>query len=255
MSRTVGEQKLFATYFAGYTGLALPVVEAWLLNEQPPGQPSKPGSNNWLNIGYTDAGPNSEYAPIASGKPQAAARASAEWLKKNQPSILSSVGKSQVQQASAIINSDWASSHYGYNVSKFLGIVSGGESSTENASILGEIPGPQQPFLKSLESLGGGPLGKGLPNPLSGIEEGVNAVKTTGELIQALTEPKTWVRIGEGVVGLIIILSAMKTLSKKYGPSRVVVGQGKEGTMYARKAASSSLAKKAVEAAVAEPVK
>jgi hypothetical protein len=252
MPRTIGEQKLFATYFAGYTGLSLPVVEAWLLNEQPPGSPSKPGSNNWLNIGYTDAGPNSEYAPIASGRPQAAARASAEWLKKNQPSILSSVGKSQVDQASAIINSNWASSHYGYDVKKFLGIVSGGESSKENASILGEIPGPQQPLLKSLEGLGGVP---GIPNPLGGLEEGIGVVKTSAELIQALTEPKTWVRIGEGIVGLIIVLSAMKTLSRKYGPSRVVVGQGREGAMYARKAAASSVAKKAVKVAVAEPVK
>lgn len=255
MSRTVGEQKLFATYFAGYTGLSLPVVEAWLLNEQPPGSPSKPGSNNWLNIGYTDAGPNSEYAPIANGKPQAAAKASAEWLKKNQPSILSSVGKSQVEQASSIINSDWASSHYGYDVSKFLGIVSGGENSTENASLLGDAG-------KALLGPAGIPLelGKGLlegkvPNPIKPIEEGVSAVKTTGEFIQALTEPKTWVRMGEGIVGLIVILSALKTLSKKYGPSRVVVGQGKEGAVYARQAAKSSVVKKVAETAAAEPVK
>lgn len=228
MPRTIGNQKLFATYFAGYTGLSLPVVEAWLLNEQPPGSPSKPGSNNWLNIGYTDAGPNSEYSAIEGQSPQKAAKASAEWLKKNQPSILSGVGKSQKTQAEGIINSNWASSHYGYDVEKFLGVVSG--SQTKNAAFgipfTPSIPGENIP--KEL-------IEGNIPNPLKPVEEGFGALKTSAEVIEALTQPKTWVRIGEGIIGSIIIISALKTLSNKYGPSRVLIGQGSEGAVYARK--------------------
>jgi hypothetical protein len=109
-----GSQAQFGTYFAQYTGLDPSVVHAWLLHEQAPGSPATPGSSNWLNIGYTDAGPNASYWGIAKLPAKAAARASAAWLKINQPSIAASAGQSPQAQAQAIIDSGWASSHYGY---------------------------------------------------------------------------------------------------------------------------------------------
>jgi hypothetical protein len=112
---TAGDQKVFGEYFAKYTGLNPAVVDKWLLAEQPAGSPSKPGSNNWLNIQYTDSGPNATYYAIAKLPPQQAAKASAEWLKGQSglKGILLSAGKSASAQESAIVNSGWASSHYG----------------------------------------------------------------------------------------------------------------------------------------------
>lgn len=121
---TAGDQKAFGKAFASYTGLSLPVVEAWLLHEQPPGSPSEPGSNNWLNVQYTDSGPNAEYFNIAKLPPKAAAKATAEWLRQ-QPGlsgILASAGRGAAAEVAAIEGSGWASSHYGNeSASAFLG--------------------------------------------------------------------------------------------------------------------------------------
>lgn len=122
---TAGDQKAFGKAFAAATGLSIGVVEAWLLHEQPPGSPATPGSNNWLNVQYTDSGPNSTYFNIAKLSPAAAARATAEWLRK-QPglsSILQSAGHGEAAEVTAIEDSGWASSHYGNeSPSAFLGV-------------------------------------------------------------------------------------------------------------------------------------
>ncbi len=122
---TAGSQKAFGKAFAAATGLSVSVVEAWLLHEQPPGHPATPGSNNWLNVQYTDSGPNSTYFNIAKLPPAAAGRASAAWLRK-QPglaSILHAAGHGSAAEVRAIENSGWASSHYGnVSPSSFLAV-------------------------------------------------------------------------------------------------------------------------------------
>jgi hypothetical protein len=122
---TAGDQKQFGEAFAAATGLSPAVVNAWLLHEQPPGSPATPGSNNWLNIQYTDSGPNATYFQIAKLSPRAAGRASAEWLRK-QPGlsgILQSAGHGESAEVTAIEDSGWASSHYGNeSPSAFLGV-------------------------------------------------------------------------------------------------------------------------------------
>lgn len=110
---TRGAQKEFGDWLAKDTGLDRGVIEKWLLAEQPPGSPSKPGSNNWLNVQYTDSGPNATYYQIAKLSPRDAARATALWTAKNQPSILRARGRSPAEQEAAIVNSGWASSKYG----------------------------------------------------------------------------------------------------------------------------------------------
>lgn len=119
---TYGSQLQFAQAFAYYSKLNGSVVIAWCLQEQPPGSPASVGSNNWLNIQYTDSGPNSTYYEIGKLDPTAAARASVEWMKQNQPSIIAASKSGARAQAEAIVNSGWASSKYG-GIDKFWGVV------------------------------------------------------------------------------------------------------------------------------------
>lgn len=122
MALSFGAQLQFARDFAAYSGMSGNVVLAWCLQEQPPGKPATAGSNNWLNIQYTDQGPNSTYYRIAHMNPADAARASVIWMNENQGSITASKHKSEYDQALAIVNSGWASSKYG-GIGKFYGVV------------------------------------------------------------------------------------------------------------------------------------
>lgn len=122
MALSYGDQLTFARDFAAYSGMNGNVVLAWCLQEQSPGSPATPGSNNWLNIQYTDNGPNSEYFRIARMNPADAARASVIWMNENQATITASKQKSAYDQALAIVNSGWASSKYG-GITKFYGVV------------------------------------------------------------------------------------------------------------------------------------
>jgi hypothetical protein len=122
MALSYGNQLIFARDFAAYSGMSGNVILAWCLQEQPPGSPATPGGNNWLNIQYTDSGPNSEYYRIAGMSPADAARASVIWMNENQGTITASKGKSEYDQAAAIVNSGWATSKYG-GIEKFYGVV------------------------------------------------------------------------------------------------------------------------------------
>src|SRR5277367_403801 len=113
MPSSSGAQLEFAKWFSYYSGLSLKLIVAWCLQEQPPGSPATPGSNNWLNIQYTDSGPNATYYAIAKLNPKNAAHESVLWMEANQPSIIAAKGKSLYDQSAAIANSGWASSHYG----------------------------------------------------------------------------------------------------------------------------------------------
>lgn len=122
-------------------------------------------------------------------------------------------------------------------------------SHTKDVFNLTEIPewglkGPQ----KLGEELGKGLMGEGTNIPGSPSLNPFSALEEIGALF---TNIFVWVRVGEGIVGLVLILAALKTLSHKYEASRVVVGQSREGRMTAR--TGTHLVKKAVEvAAVAE---
>jgi hypothetical protein len=114
---TVGDQKAFGAALAADTGLSPTFIESWLLHEQPAGSPSAPGSNNWLNIGAINSNPadwTPEYYDISAMSPQAAAQATANWMRTNQPGIIATAGQSLSSQVEALIDSGWASSHYGY---------------------------------------------------------------------------------------------------------------------------------------------
>lgn len=111
---TAGDQKAFGQALSKISGLDPGFVDHWLLHEQPPGSPATPGSNNWLNVQYTDSGPNAEYWRIANMNPQDAAAATWAWLQQNQPGIAAAAGQGAAAQVQALEASGWASSHYGY---------------------------------------------------------------------------------------------------------------------------------------------
>lgn len=122
------DQRIFGEAFAQRSGLSYRVVEAWLLHEQGPGSPSAPGSNNWLNIGYEDSGPNTEYWRIGHMESVKAGVESANWLARqsNFAGIIASRGRGDAAEAQAIIDSPWASSHYGHvSPAAFLSAASG----------------------------------------------------------------------------------------------------------------------------------
>lgn len=100
---------------------------------------------------------------------------------------------------------------------------------------------------ESLKKLEENPLGE---NPTVKAVAGSNPFA----ILEDLTNPLVWVRIGEGLVGIVLILSALKTLSRKYETSRTIVGQSKEGAVSARTGVhhvktARKVAKKAAEAA------
>lgn len=121
---TFGKQREFCEAFAGYSGLKLSVVIAWALQEQPPESPAYPGSNDWLNIEEPGGKGGPEEHRIGGMPPAAAAKATAEWMQKYQPTITASKTGSEKAQAEAIVNSGWAESKYG-GIAKFYGVVEG----------------------------------------------------------------------------------------------------------------------------------
>lgn len=112
-----GNKGQFAKALAGLTGLNSTVVNAWLNHEQ--GSSTVEGGNNWLNVETGGPGGGSgPYSPTAKYvermTPVQAAAYTANWLRKNQPSILAARGQSAAAQVAAIENSGWAESHYGH---------------------------------------------------------------------------------------------------------------------------------------------
>lgn len=127
-SRSQSSKAQFVQYLAAYSGLAPSTVAAWANHEQ--GSSTVGGGNNWLNV---ETGPRGGEGPhsaeanyVESLSPQQAAAYTAGWLKKNQPGIAATAGKPAVDQASAIINSGWAASHYNHEApSSFLSSAAG----------------------------------------------------------------------------------------------------------------------------------
>jgi Transglycosylase SLT domain len=145
----------------------------------------------------------------------------------------------------------------------------GGSGGTENVSFIPEafqnaVPGGKAgaELSEKIVKAGAELSEKAVPG-VKEAKEGLSGLKAVDEAFGDLLEPKNWVRIAEGLIGAILILSALKTLSSKYGVSRTVVAQGSEGAVFARvpqrqikkrkvkseKAVATRVAKKAAEAA------
>jgi hypothetical protein len=119
-------QRQFAATLVADTGLNPSVVSAWLLAEENGGAAASrqaANNNDWLNVGYTDAGSVGTGDAVWSD-PVSAATATAGWLKgedtipgygtasQGVQSILASVGQSPSAQISALQSSGWSSSGY-----------------------------------------------------------------------------------------------------------------------------------------------
>jgi hypothetical protein len=112
-----GSKRSFASALQQATGLDPRVIAAWMNHEQ--GSSTVEGGNNWLNVETGLAGggegPHSGSAREMERKsPQAAAQATAAWLRKNQPGILAARGHGTAAEVNAITHSGFAGSHYGY---------------------------------------------------------------------------------------------------------------------------------------------
>ena len=115
-------QKVFRDKFVELTGLNKGVVTAWMLAEESSSAAlarENQKNFNWLNIGWFDTGRGGLTFDATWGTPQAAAKASADFLKgiRFGPSpgirkIIKTAGQSPKNQISAIQNSGWASGGY-----------------------------------------------------------------------------------------------------------------------------------------------
>lgn len=223
----------------------------------------------------------------SGGKPSAVSRAGAFGLSQFMPStaaaygVKQGTGKAEVEsqiEGQARYMSNLLRT-YGGNTTKALEAYNAGKPGTGLAepedyakSILGKvseygggnmedvslIPESLQQFVPGGEGAakagekGAELLGEGLEKAVPGVKkakEGLSGLKDVDELFGDLLDPKNWVRIAEGLIGVILILSALKTLSGKYGISRTVIAQSNEGAIYVRqgrKAAQKQVKKKAV---------
>lgn len=115
-----------------------------------------------------------------------------------------------------------------------------GGGNMENVSLIPEVFQNAVPGGKAGAELsekiveGGGELAEKAVPGVKEAKEGLSGLKDVDELFGDLLDPKNWVRIAEGLIGVILILSALKTLSGKYGVSRTIVAQGSEGAVFAR---------------------
>lgn len=58
-------------------------------------------------------------------------------------------------------------------------------------------------------------------------EEGItNAIGGTGEFVKALREPSTWLRLAEGIGGIVLFMVGLKTLTKGTAGATVLKEQG-----------------------------
>jgi hypothetical protein len=125
-SQLSSTQQQFASRLASDTGLDPNVVTAWMLSEENGGAAQSrqaQNNNDWLNIGYTDAGTYGSADSVWSN-PLTAADATAGWLKGQNTipgyghasagiqAIVGTVSQGPAAQIAAIQGSGWASSGY-----------------------------------------------------------------------------------------------------------------------------------------------
>ena len=140
----------FAQRLSQDTGLSKAVIYGWVMAETS-GWDTTNGPNNWLNVGSFDSGFVAGGANVWND-PITAADATASFMtgkpvhgqtspvgpgSSSIQAILQTAGRSVSEQVAAIQDSNWASSHYGYNLASDV-----------------------QPFVKSrIKIIGNGPNG------------------------------------------------------------------------------------------------
>jgi hypothetical protein len=93
----------------------------------------------------------------------------------------------------------------------------------------------------------GGPLAKVFEAPgaaaegvVAGAEGVVEGAESVGDLIKIIADPTTWLRVAEGVGGMVLLAMGLKTLTRgsgTAGPLGEVARQGREVTGIAKKTA------------------
>jgi hypothetical protein len=145
------QQRFIATY-SKLTGLHPGVVSAQLAAEEPVGAHAGwHGTQDWLNIGITDRGPQGAGNP-AWRDPVSAAKLSAAWATGETPipgfghaapsivnAVRSTAGASPQAQISALQKSGWASSGYP-NLGQLFSMYSGNNPSAGSIGSVGPMP-------------------------------------------------------------------------------------------------------------------
>jgi hypothetical protein len=78
-------------------------------------------------------------------------------------------------------------------------------------------------------------------NPLAPIENGLSGIEEVGSFLKAITEPSTWLRVAEGVGGIVLLMTGLKALTRGEGsgPVGALAGQVKEAGKTAATAAAA----------------
>jgi hypothetical protein len=206
-------QSQFAAELVQKTGLDGAVVAAWLLAEQPKSSARAPnGANNWLNIGATGSG-NFAGSNPAWTDPVKAADLTAAWLSgasipgfgtasPHIQAILHSAGQSADTQIKAIQTSGWAASGYPTLASIYHNVTAS--------------PGTLSPIGSAVSSAAG---------TVAGAVTG--AVGGIANIAQLVTSTAFWLRIGEGLLGVLLLYLGLHALT---GQSSSVGQQAKHVT-------------------------
>jgi hypothetical protein len=239
-------QQTFAGELAAKTGLAPNVVAGWVMSEEPASSKQAPnGANNWLNIGSTDSGFYGAGNPAWSN-PTAAADFTAQWMNgATAPgygtasagirNILSTAGQNITSQITAIQHSGWASSGYP-NLVDTVSSVTPAETAgltTDIQKLLAQGPGG---LLSGTPSIGGAASGSADLGGAAASAAGLGGVAT---FFENLTKAQTWVRVGEVIAGIVLIVMGLMSLSgRTTTPVTVVRGAARTGKKAAMAAAA-----------------
>jgi hypothetical protein len=132
---------------------------------------------------------------------------------------------------------------YGYQQAKAQGKMSS-KGSTLFSDVFGfELFPGETEWDKKAQAAVGNPPSPG--EVVSGVESVVtgltNTVDSTGKFLKAITEPETWLRVAEGVGGMVLLAMGLKTLTRgsgTAGPLAEGARQARSATGVARKAAA-----------------
>lgn len=199
-------QATFASRLAADTGLDPYVVAAWVHLEEPASASSAPnGANNWLNIGDTGSGNFAGNDP-AWTDPIKAADQTAAWLKGTPISgygppsggiraILATAGHGVTSQIAAIQHSGWAASGYP-DFGSVYSKISGSNSTVAQLANAAGAP-----------LVAAGDVASAVPDAVASVGSAVGSIATL------LTSGQFWLRLGEGIAGLLLLYLGLHALT------------------------------------------
>jgi hypothetical protein len=140
-------QQVFAEACASECGLDVRVIAAWMMREFGGAEKTTRNNYNFMSVGFTDSGDTAQSQKDVFGKPASAGKYTGQFLKGDTTpkssqqiqDITKTAGKPIEDQVRAIIDSNWASSHYNRDYSGFTALArsfkASGDSSVETVDV------------------------------------------------------------------------------------------------------------------------